>query len=207
MAQWIIFGASKGVGRHLVDLGLAAGHHISALVRSESTANELGELGVDIYLGDAVVDDSLHTLFSNASPNSIIFSTLGGGDADFTGNFNVIKRAEQHAIPRLLLVTSIGCGDTWPSLSPRAKSLFGRAVRYKSMAESYLQTSELAFTILRPGGLVNTAGSGHCELLVGEAHGIVSRYDVAKQLQKLAEDRQSYGQVYAVIDSQLRPNW
>lgn len=36
MAHWIIFGATKGIGQILATIGLAQGHHVSALVRKST---------------------------------------------------------------------------------------------------------------------------------------------------------------------------
>ncbi|HGJ5877255.1 MAG TPA: NAD(P)H-binding protein [Arsenophonus sp.] len=68
-----------------------------------------------------------------------------------TGNLNIIKSAETLNIKRLLLVTSVSCGDGWKYLSSRAKALFSLSIRHKSMVECYLRTSSLDYTILRPG--------------------------------------------------------
>lgn len=54
---------------------------------------------------------------------------------------------------------------------------------------------------------MNSAATGNATLLTGEAHGVVSREDVARILAKLAEDKSSYRQVYAVIDPDLKPHW
>ena len=36
----------------------------------------------------------------------------------------------------MVLVTSLGCGESWAYLSDRAKAAFGQAVREKSLAET-----------------------------------------------------------------------
>ncbi|WBA58721.1 NAD(P)H-binding protein [Providencia stuartii] len=207
MAHWVIFGATKGIGLLLAKWGVAQGHRISVLVRHQVDAETLAAAGMQAFIGDATDIASLESLFADTTTDSIIFTTIGGGQADFYGNYNIIRKAEQSQISRLLLVTSIGCGDSWSTLSPRAKSLFGQSVRQKTMAESYLQTSEINYTILRPGGLMNTAATYNAKLVKGEAHGVVSREDVAMLLANLVDDKHSYQQVYAVIDPDLQPNW
>ncbi|AMG65565.2 TPA: hypothetical protein GHF72_07375 [Providencia stuartii] len=207
MAHWVIFGATKGIGLALANIGIQQGHQVTALVRQQTDAERLTAEGIQTFIGDATDPSSLEAIFAYMTPDTVIFTTIGGGQADFVGNYHIIRQAEQHQIHRLLFVTSIGCGDSWSTLSPRAKALFGQSVRQKSMAESYLQTSEINYTILRPGGLMNSAATGNATLLTGEAHGVVSREDVARILAKLAEDKSSYRQVYAVIDPDLKPHW
>ncbi|MBC8954171.1 SDR family oxidoreductase [Xenorhabdus sp. PB62.4] len=207
MKPWLIFGAGKGVGRHLVTIALEQNRPVTALIRNDQQALELNTAGVNVIHGDACDKKSIEKAISQAGENPIIFSTIGGGDADHYGNIAIIDVLEQAKISRMLLVTSIGCGDSWKTLSPRAKSLFGQSVRHKSLAESYLQTSTLDFTIIRPGGLTDQSGTGHCQRYQEEVHGMVSREDVAKQLAQMAEDEQTYYQIYALVDPELKPHW
>ncbi|CDG20963.1 conserved protein of unknown function [Xenorhabdus poinarii G6] len=207
MKPWLIFGAGKGVGRHLVTIALKQNRPVTALIRHTQQAIELSELGVNVIRGDACDKKSIEKAVTLAGENPIVFSTIGGGDADHHGNMAIIDALEQAQISRLLLVTSIGCGESWKTLSARAKSLFGQSVRHKSLAESYLQTSTLDFTIVRPGGLTDQPGTGHCKRYQEEIHGMVSREDVAKQLAQMAEDEQTYDQIYALVDPALKPHW
>ncbi|OTA19654.1 hypothetical protein Xbed_02156 [Xenorhabdus beddingii] len=207
MKPWLIFGAGKGVGRHLVTLALKQNRPVTALIRNTQQAIELSAAGVNVIHGDACNKENIEKAIAQAGENPVVFSTIGGGDADHYGNMAIIDALEQAQISRMLLVTSIGCGESWHTLSPRAKSLFGQSVRHKSLAESYLQTSTLAFTIIRPGGLTDQAGTGHCQRYQEEVHGMVSRENVAEQLAQMAEDKQTYYQIYALVDPELKPHW
>lgn len=207
MAHWVIFGATKGVGHVLGEIGLAQGHQVSVLVRNQDDAKRLSDKGIQTFIGDATDMLSLNSIFETVTQDTVIFTAIGGAQADFYGNYNIIRQAEQHQVSRLLFVTSIGCGDSWPTLSARAKALFGKSVRQKSMAESYLQTSEINYTIIRPGGLMNSAATHNAKLLTDEAHGVVSREDVALVLAKLVEDKSSFRQIFAIIDPDLKPDW
>ncbi|MBD2781212.1 SDR family oxidoreductase [Xenorhabdus szentirmaii] len=207
MKPWLIFGAGKGVGRHLITIAQEQNRPVTALIRNEQQAIELSSMGINVVRGDACNKKDIETAVTQAGKNPIVFSTIGGGNADHYGNMAIIDTLEQAQISRLLLVTSIGCGENWKTLSPRAKSLFGQSVRHKSLAESYLQTSTLNFTIIRPGGLTEQAGTGHCQRYQSEIHGIVSRKDVAEQLAQMAEDEQTYHQIYALVDPELKPHW
>ncbi|CDL79779.1 SDR family oxidoreductase [Xenorhabdus cabanillasii] len=204
---WLIFGAGKGIGRYLTDIALKQKRPITALIRNEQQAIELCSIGVNVIQGDACDSRSIEKAIEHAGENPIVFSTIGGGNSDHYGNIAIIDALEKAQISRMLLVTSIGCGDSWHTLSPRAKSLFGQSVRLKSLAESYLQTSTLDFTIVRPGGLTNQAGTGHCQRYQGEIHGMVSREDVALQLAHMAEDKEAYYQIYALVDPELKLHW
>ncbi|KLU16531.1 MULTISPECIES: SDR family oxidoreductase [Xenorhabdus] len=207
MKPWLIFGAGKGVGRHLVTIALQQNRPVTALIRNPQQAAELSAAGVNVIHGDACDRKSIEKAIAQAGENPIVFSTIGGGNSDHHGNMAIIDALEQAQITRMLLVTSIGCGESWKTLSARAKSLFGQSVRHKSLAESYLQTSTLNFTIIRPGGLTDQSGTGHCKRYQVEVHGMVNREDVAEQLAQMAEDERTYYQTYALIDPELKPYW
>ncbi|CEE90232.1 conserved hypothetical protein [Xenorhabdus nematophila str. Anatoliense] len=207
MKPWLIFGAGKGVGHHLVTIGLNQNRSITALIRNEQQAEELSALGVNVIHGDACDKSTIEAAITKTGENPVVFSTIGEGNADHYGNIAIIDALEKTQISRMLLVTSIGCGESWKTLSPRAKSLFGQSVRHKSLAESYLQTSTLDFTIIRPGGLTDQPGTGNCQRYQNEIHGMVSRKDVAEQLAQMAEDEQTYYQIYALVDPELKPHW
>lgn len=207
MAHWVIFGATKGIGHILAKMGVKQGNQVTAFVRRAEDAERLATQGIQTVIGDATDLNSLDSIFTHTTPETVVFTTIGGAQADFYGNYNIIRKAEQYQIARLLFVTSIGCGDSWSTLSPRAKSLFGQSVRQKSMAESYLQSSEISYTIIRPGGLMSVPATQNAKLLSNEAHGVISREDVAIVLAKLVDDKNSYRQIFAVVDPDLKPGW
>ncbi|MCC8374798.1 MULTISPECIES: NAD(P)-binding oxidoreductase [Photorhabdus] len=207
MKPWLIFGAGSGVGRHLVTVALQQKRPVIALIRNFQQATELSALGVKVIQGDACNAEDVEKTVQHVSSEAIVFSTIGGIDSDLFGNMTIIDAIEKTGITRMLLVTSIGCSEGWKTLSPRAKSLFGQSVRLKSMAESYLQTSSLNYTIIRPGGLTDKPGTGHCQRYQHEIHGAVSRQDVAHQLATMAEEESSYQQIYTLVDPELKPDW
>ncbi|TCV92974.1 SDR family oxidoreductase [Biostraticola tofi] len=200
---WLIFGGASGVGRALVKKGLQQERPMIALVRNSRQAEELRNLGLTVIAGDALDPQSVRTACLAAGPHARIISTLGSAEADYTGNRLIIDTAEQCDLRHMLLVTSIGCGDSWPSLSARARQVFGQAVREKSLAESWLQSSRLNGCILRPGGLRDGAATGQSIRVQGQAHGVITREDVADHITQLVDDEAAYGQIYAVIDPGL----
>lgn len=209
MKPWLIFGAGHGVGAHL--LTLANPHTDSALhprpiillIRNPQQAAALRSQGFTVVDGDACDPASVLEACRLAGPEAAIISTLGSRSADYQGNRLIVDTAEQLGLKRMLLVTSIGCGDSWPTLSPAARAAFGQAVREKSLAESWLQTSSLIYTIVRPGGLLDYPATGQAIRLQTEAHGMVTRADVAMHLSQMIEDPATYYQVYALVEPGL----
>ena len=184
MAPWLIFGAGgSGVGAKTLELALAEHRPVIAVVRNPQVAAGLQEKGVQVFIGDACDSQVTACACRAAGQHATVISSMGGAQ-DYLAHRTVIDEAEKAEIKRMILVTSLGCGDSWPFLSPRARAAFGQAVREKSLAESWLQTSLLDYAILRPGGLLNGEATGLAQRIQAEeCHGFVMRADVARHLQ------------------------
>jgi len=206
MTPWLIFGAGgTGVGALTVDIALQQQRPVFALVRNPQAAERLREKGVQVVTGDACDGERVAEICALAGKSAWTISTLGG-QAEYLSNRTIIDAAEHAGIRHMILVTSLGCGDSWPWLSERAKAAFGQAVREKSLAESWLQTSTLDFAIVRPGGLLNGAATGQAERSQGvEVHGLVMRADVAAAISELAASPSLDNQIYSLIEPGLKP--
>ncbi|AHG20004.1 hypothetical protein Z042_10410 [Chania multitudinisentens RB-25] len=209
MKPWLIFGGGHGVGAHLLALAnqpadpLSSPRSVTLLIRNPQQAEALRSQGFSVVCGDACDPASVLEACRLAGPEAAIISTLGSRSADYQGNRLIIDTAEQLGLKRMLLVTSIGCGESWPTLSSAARAAFGQAVREKSLAESWLQTSGLIYTLVRPGGLLDSPATGHAIRLQTEAHGMVTRADVAMHLSQMIEDPATYYQIYALVEPGL----
>lgn len=209
MPTTLIFGASRGLGRAFTEQALHQGHRVVALVRNVDMVAELHALGVEVVQGDALDAAAVAQACLLAGSDARVVSTLGSfrqtQPVDYQGNRLVIDEMERAGLSRLLLVTSLGCGDSWQYLPERARAAFGHEVRLKSLAESWLQTSSLEWTILRPAGLQDGEATGRAVLSQGkEVHGLVRRADVAEQGLRLLTDQQALGQIYAIGEPGLQ---
>ncbi|MCT8247729.1 NAD(P)H-binding protein [Proteus vulgaris] len=207
MKTWVIFGAGgKGVGAHIADIGVTQQRPIIALVRSEEAANRLEEKGIKTVIGDAIDAKAVEAVLTLAGKEADIISTMGG-ENDYLAHRTVIDTAEKMGFQRMLMVSSLGCGDSWVTLSDRAKATFGQAVREKSLAEVWLQTSRFDYAIVRPGGLLNGEETGNAQLYQNEEiHGLVNRRDVARLVTQLLEADLLEDQVYVVVEPGLVPS-
>lgn len=206
MTPWLIFGAGgKGVGALTAMLALSEGRRVIALVRNEEAAQNLRNAGAEVVVGDACDEARVEEACRLAGTEATVISTMGGSQ-DYLAHRTVIDCAEKAGISRMVLVTSLGCGESWPWLSDRAKAAFGQAVREKSLAESWLQTSTLNFAILRPGGLLHGEPTGKAvRSQQTEIHGLVMRADVAAHAAELARSPSLNGQVYGLVEPGLKP--
>lgn len=176
-----------------------------ALVRDETFAKQLTEQSIECHVGDATDSSMVSQLCALAGSDATIISTLGGETGNYLAQRIIIDCAEQANIKQMVLVTSLGCGDTWSTLSLRAKQAFGHAVREKSLAEVWLQTSTLQYLILRPGGLQNGELTGIAKCYFQqEVHGLIHRIDLAKVIIDKIAHQQLDNKAYTVIDPSLK---
>lgn len=206
MKPWLIFGAGgTGVGALILAQALIEGHPVVAVVRNPEAAEHLAQQGVTVITGDACNKDVVARACEAAGPDATLISSMGGAH-DYLAHRTVIDTAEATGLTRMILVTSLGCGESWRWLSPRARAAFGQSVREKSLAESWLQTSTLDYTILRPGGLLTGEATGKAQRYQNvEVHGFVMRADVAAHVAQLANDPELNRQVYSLVEPDLKP--
>ena len=206
MTPWLLFGAGgTGVGARTLELALAQQRPVVAVIRHPETAALLQSKGVQVFIGDACDASVVSCACHAAGPEALVISSMGGNQ-DYLAHRTVIDEAEKVGIKRMILVTSLGCGDRWAFLSSRAKAAFGQAVREKTLAESWLQTSQLDYAILRPGGLLNGDATGKAQRYQGqECHGFVMRADVAAHIHELACAPALNNQIYSLVEPELKP--
>lgn len=205
MAKWLIFGAARGTGAELLHFAVKHQQPVVIMVRKLEDAERLAAMNnVQVFVGDACDTRSVIQACQAAGPDAVIISTIGGHH-DYLAHRNIIDCAELTGISQMLMVTSLGCGDSWPTLSERARQAFGQAVREKSLAESWLQTSRLAWCIIRPGGLLNGEATGKGQLRQNrEVHGLIRRADVALAIISLLENPLD-NQIYSLVEPGLTP--
>lgn len=205
MKTLLIFGVSPKLGTGYQLSQLAKQHQPNwrciVLVRDADFAQQLAQQGIETVVGDASDPDTVKQLCELAGADTTIVSTLGGATGNYQAQRIIIDSAEQIGIKNMVLVTSLGCGDSWPTLSDRAKQAFGQAVREKSLAEVWLQTSKLNYLILRPGGLVDgkATGQGQC-YYQQEVHGYIHRTELAAIILQKITDGQLDNRAYSVVD-------
>lgn len=206
MKPWLLFGAGgTGVGAHLLALALEAGRPVTALVRNPQVVERLAARGVQVVTGDACDSEAVARACGLAGCDATVISTIGGSN-DYLAHRTIVDTAEKAGLSRMIMVTSLGCGDTWQYQSERARAAFGQAVREKTLAEAWLQTSLLDYAILRPGGLLSGDASGLAQCFQHqEVHGFVQRKDVALIVEQLDGRTSLHNQVYSLVEPGLKP--
>jgi nucleoside-diphosphate-sugar epimerase len=200
-----IWGAASGLGAAMVDYFYQQDINVIAIARDPTKNAKLNDYKVTTICCDATDKEQVSKAVSALPENTINISTMGSfhsdNPVDYIGHRYLIDSLEQSSSNRFLLLTSLGCGDSWQYLSDAAKRGFGSAVREKTLAEAWLQSSSLHYTILRPGGLKEGAPTHQGELSQNkEVHGSITRGEVARLSHELLLNDDSLGQVFQCVD-------
>ncbi|UJF17330.1 SDR family NAD(P)-dependent oxidoreductase [Vibrio sp. SS-MA-C1-2] len=208
-----IFGAGSGLGAAMVEHFFNQGYRVIAVTRTPNNNLFINNPFINEYQIESIVCDAtdpqqVNDAVKTLPENCWVISTMGsfGADipVDYLGHRYLIDELEKRDIVRFLLITSLGCGDSWRYLSERSKLGFGSAVREKSLAEAWLQSSRLDYTILRPGGLKD--GEATLTGVISqhkEVHGVIHRNEVARLTEQLLKNYQTIGQIYQCVDPTL----
>lgn len=155
----LVIGANGQIGKKTVKLLCDTGIAVKAMIRNPEQATELEILGAEVVIADLEGD------FSSAFDDcqNIVF-TAGSGAAtgfdktlliDLWAAIKAVNYAIDHDIERFIMVSSRGA--TNPDDGPERIKPYLVA---KHAADVALQSSELNYTILQPGRLLNEASTG-----------------------------------------------
>lgn len=202
----IIFGATSGGGLELARLLRNDRHTVYAIVRESSDTNALIELGVNTRTADAFDAEAVSKALKDIGHAAAIISFLGGGFAegrpvDGTGNINAINAAVDNGANRFILITSVGCGESYDAAPELSKKFWTDLWKEKNRGEERLRASSLDWTIVRPGGLraVKPTGKG---ILTEDpmVMGLIHRNDLAALTAIALKTDTVIGKTFTAVD-------
>ena len=153
----LILGGTGGVGKHLVELALAAGHDVTVLARNPAgvTASHSnlhvvkGLATVEAELAPAVAgkDAVLSAIGPRAKQDPVCPDTAAA----------LVAAMKQHGVKRVVWVSASGVGDSRQTAND-ASFVFGRIIPLflkhpyanHGKAEEILRASDLEWTVVRP---------------------------------------------------------
>jgi uncharacterized protein YbjT (DUF2867 family) len=194
-----VFGASGQTGRRVVDRLVASERNVLAIGRSVD-----GRWGGTPRIRTAAVDlvhaEPAELVRLLAGVDAVVFAAAGDPErVDRDGAIRVIEAAERAGVPRFVLLTGMGVGRTRPAALYGGfwDSYFGA----KEASEHRLRASTLAWTIVQPGELLSTPGSGRVTLAATGTLpiGAISRDDVAGVITAALENPASAGHTWELV--------
>ncbi|WP_052460386.1 NAD(P)-dependent oxidoreductase [Microbacterium gorillae] len=149
----IVFGATGGVGTHVLEQAVAAGHEVTAFVR---TPAKVTTPDVEIVQGDAFDADDVRAL----AGHDVVISALGstaGPDKDTSLRrmaTNLAAALPASGVQRVVWCASAGVDGEMPGLSGKiVMKLLAKTLADHRAAIAALRTSGVPLTVARPGAL------------------------------------------------------
>ncbi len=204
----MIFGATGGTGIELVKQALEQKHAVTAFVRDPARL-AIEDENLTFVTGD--VFDPASVAQAVQGQDAVVCALGAGSDLKktavrTTGTINIINGMKTHNVKRLMVVTAMGIGESWDTLSLFNKLFFATLLRSSrtdhETQETAVKESGLDWTIIRPSGLTDTPRTGVYEF--GEnilaKTSKISRADVADLILNTLEQNEMIGKAVTITN-------
>jgi uncharacterized protein YbjT (DUF2867 family) len=157
----IVFGATGGTGRHVVDTALNDGHAVTAFVRDPARVHRTHP-DLRVLHGDVRDLDATGRACEGKDAALIVLGApaLDRGTVRTIGTRHVVAAAERAGVRRLVCLSTVGVGDSRAALSPLYRYLLVPLLLHRAFAdhegqERVIHGSGLDWTIVRAGALTD----------------------------------------------------
>lgn len=233
-APVLVVGATQNTGLEIVRELRARGVPVVASVRSTSNTAALDALGIEKVVFDAMNAEEVRAAIVPGRFSAVV-STLGTAARDlperrgwfealtegqnkmdpekrpdFKGNRNLVDAAKAAGVPRFVLVTVIGTGDSARAAPALARRALADIMPLKDQAERHLRESGLQWTVIRPGGLGTRvlAATGTARLTDDVASfSYIGRVDLARLVVNALGDPSTVGRNFTAWDPSRLNVW
>ncbi len=192
-----IFGSTGGTGKELVKQGLELGYEVTAFARTSAKLDEFKSENLKIIVGDVFNYEDVEKAIigQDAVLSALGNPTLKVNNTTSEGTRNIVKAMQAAGIKRFICETSLGVGDSKEQAGffftkIIIPTLLKNAIADKEIQEQIIRESNLDWTIVRPGGLRNSAKTSVYRHGSDESiNGQISRADVAEfMLKQISSD-------------------
>lgn len=183
MSRVAIIGGHGKVALHLTKILTGQDHQVSSLFRNPDHSQEVEQAGATPVVADLaeLSKEQMAEIFRGH--DAVVWSAGSGGSSpeatyavDRDAAIRSMDAAKEAAVGRYVMVSYLGAGKDHGV--PEDNGFFHYA-EAKAAADEHLRNSELAWTILGPGGLTTDAGTGKIEVSSKPQNDSVPREDVA----------------------------
>jgi uncharacterized protein YbjT (DUF2867 family) len=195
----LVVGASQGTGALTVSAALARGHQVTAfsrspqkltiehasLTRRAGSFHDAAAVDAAVVGHDAVIITAAPSSLAGFKENPTYFSA---------GTALVIEAMKRHGVPRMVVLSALGTGDSrvlssWFIRTLLLDGLLKLPSRDHERQEALTRASDLEWVIARPGRLTNGPARGRYvkRAEISPVPGSISRADVADFLVTAAD--------------------
>ncbi|AST90815.1 MULTISPECIES: SDR family oxidoreductase [Sutcliffiella] len=200
----LVVGANGQIGKQLVTFIQEQDHlHARAMIRNKEQASFFEELGAETVVVD--LEGDIDSIAKAAEGVDAIVFTAGSGPhtgkdktimVDLDGAIKTVEAAKLAGIKRFIMISSF---DTRRQAILDAPPSFAPYVAAKYYADEWLRKTELDYTIIHPGALVNEKGTGKIKAGFDLEIGEVAREDVARVIIATLQNDSTIGKEFQVI--------
>jgi uncharacterized protein YbjT (DUF2867 family) len=203
----VVVGANGQIGKTLVRfLKEDAGHSPVAMVRKEEQVELFKNECLDTVLADleGSVDSLVHAVEGS---DANVFAAGSGGSTgadktlliDLDGAAKMVEAADIAGVKRFVMVSALQANnrEKW---NEKIRPYYAA----KHYADKVLVASDLNYTIVRPGFLLNEAGTGRVKIVENLERGSIPREDVARVLFEILAAENTYKKSFDLISGDDR---
>nr|WP_309099934.1 SDR family oxidoreductase [Fredinandcohnia onubensis] len=201
-----VVGANGQIGKQVVKLLKESSEHTPiAMVRKQEQVAHFENLGAETVLAN-IADNVDKIAEAITGLDAIVFTAGSGGHTgpdqtlliDLDGAVKTVEAAEKTGVKRFVMVSALGANqrETW-----------NEAIRPYYVAKHYadriLEQSDLTYTIVRPGGLLNEEGTGKVAIGENLTRNTIPRADVAKVIVASLSEENTYYQSFDLVSGEI----
>lgn len=181
------------------------GDDVISLVRNPDHEDDVEQAGGRMAVVDLEQDDDAALADAIRGADAVVFAAGAGPGSgaerkrtvDRDGAIRVARAAEEAGVRRYLMISAMGVDDA--PASPDDDEVFEVYLRAKADADRAIMDSDLAWTVLRPGGLTDDDGTGRVTAGRALDRGEIPRDDVAAALVAALDDDATVGAVIELV--------
>lgn len=201
-----VIGANGKIGKMLVNLlHQSKEHTVKAMVRKEEQIEPFAAKGIETVKADLLgtVDEIAKAM---EGCDAVIFTAGSGGHTgadltllvDLDGAVKSIEAAEKAGVNRFIMVSALQAHnrENW---NAKIKHYYAA----KHYADRVLQDSNLNYTIVRPGALLNEPGTGKVKLAENLERASIPREDVAQVIFAALTEDKTFRRAFDVTSGEM----
>lgn len=203
----VVFGAERPLGLEIVKALAAANKQVAAVVAEGADTSVLEALKVTVVRTAALDAEGLKETFASMPLRAVVapFDSAGAQPAlGFEGIRNVIDATTAAKLPRFVLVSQTGAGDSAGAMPWYVRFLRGDAAAKAGAAEEHLKAADLDFTIVRAGWVLEDEPAGATAMLRegAAAFSWISAADLARLIAGAVDARALSGKTATALDAE-----
>jgi uncharacterized protein YbjT (DUF2867 family) len=207
----LVAGATGRAGRCIVSEVLKRGYAVRALLVPPFDPPDppgLRSQGVALVSSDLASVASLEKAMEGAA---FLISAIGSRKPfsgkendriDNMGNQNLARAARAKGLQKIVIISSVGAGNSRNALSLMYKVMMSPILRAKEKSEAFIQSFGMTYTIIRPGGYGDKEVSGRIAFGEGgKITGRVTREQIARVCVDALTNQAMNNRTFEVVDA------